>query len=251
MAGLTASVFRWHLDYFRSPGPQFTPLVLLSSRPWRYWRGFTPLFGKPPLEIRTLRSRDPDHRRLPPYEPRASVVIVAVFFTCTPSAIIISLLKFGHWPVRSIDPGQPFGAGRDCSRHTRRPADSPPALSTPIFLAFLCRRCCSFLARDPGRSSRLARFRTNGGTSPPSRHPMRASRWSLLCRCSRGPDAGARPRASRSIRWPCTCPRCSIYTPLTLFKARSRYRILLYYPQGFETAHGPWPMVWRGRLARS
>jgi len=84
MAGLTASVFRWHLDYFRSPGPQFHRMVLLfvpalALLAWLYAAARRAALWKwEPYALAILIAG-----ACLAYEPRATVVIVTVFFTCS------------------------------------------------------------------------------------------------------------------------------------------------------------------------
>ena len=84
MAGLTAGVFRWHLDYFRSPGPQFYRMILLfvpalTLFAWLYAATRRAALWKwEPYALAILIAG-----ACLAYEPRATVVIVAVFFTCS------------------------------------------------------------------------------------------------------------------------------------------------------------------------
>ncbi len=84
MAGFTAGVFRWHLDYFRSPGPQFHRMVLL----------FVPALALLAWVYAVLRRAglwkwEPHALAILiagaclAYEPRAFAVIATVFLTCS------------------------------------------------------------------------------------------------------------------------------------------------------------------------
>ena len=84
MAALTAGVFRWHLDYFRSPGPQFHGLILL----------FVPALAVFAWVYSALRRAglwkwEPHALAVLiagaglAYEPRASAVIATMFLTCS------------------------------------------------------------------------------------------------------------------------------------------------------------------------
>lgn len=84
MAVLTAGVFRWHLDYFRSPGPQFHRMILL----------FVPALAVFAWVYSALRRAglwkwEPHALAVLitgaglAYEPRASAVIATMFLTCS------------------------------------------------------------------------------------------------------------------------------------------------------------------------
>lgn len=112
MAVLTVGVFRWHLDYFRSPGPQFYRMVLLfvpalALFAWLYsalrraglWKwepyAFAILIAGAGLA----------------YEPRAFAVISIVFLTCSAiGGFALSSLRLNlPGPLERISVS--FGAG--------------------------------------------------------------------------------------------------------------------------------------------
>jgi hypothetical protein len=108
----TANLFRWHLDYFRSPGPLFHTLAIiaipaLAILAWLYsavrkrglWR-YEPLALAVLIVAACLR-----------YEPRAFAVSIALFLACY-GAGNLALRKFGIGrtnPVDRLTAG--FGAG--------------------------------------------------------------------------------------------------------------------------------------------
>ncbi|MBZ5606741.1 MAG: phospholipid carrier-dependent glycosyltransferase [Acidobacteriia bacterium] len=112
LALLTAGVFRWHLDYFSSPGPQFYRLALilvpgLALAAWIYsgirgkalWR-WEPALLAILIAAAALR-----------YEPRACLVAAAVFLSCCATgnfALRRLRLKLEN-PIDRITLG--FGAG--------------------------------------------------------------------------------------------------------------------------------------------
>jgi hypothetical protein len=109
---LTAGLFGWHLDYFRSPGPQFHTLALifapaLAAAAWIYaglrrkalWRWEPAMFGVLIAGAGLI------------YEPRAALVVAAVFLTCCATgnvALRRLRLKLEH-PIDRLTLG--FGAG--------------------------------------------------------------------------------------------------------------------------------------------
>jgi hypothetical protein len=80
---LTTSIVRWHIEYFRSPGPQFyraavigLPLLAAAALAWArlrtgfLWRYELPAIVAIPAAIALLR------------EPRATMVVAAIFTAC-------------------------------------------------------------------------------------------------------------------------------------------------------------------------
>ena len=114
MAWITADVFRWHLDYFRSPGLQFYRLALV----------FVPCFALfawlySIIRQSTLWKWEPYALAILVagaclfYEPRASLVTAAVFLACS-AAGSFTLRRLGlkpSGPLERITFGAGVGAG--------------------------------------------------------------------------------------------------------------------------------------------
>jgi hypothetical protein len=112
LVAVTEHVFRWHLDYFNSPGPNFHRIALIfvpgvAVAAWVYARLRTPIFYRyEPAALAILVVA-----ACMRYEPRASIVVAALFLAC--SAIgRFAFLKLGlnlDNPIDRIATG--FGAG--------------------------------------------------------------------------------------------------------------------------------------------
>ncbi len=110
----TARIWQWHLDYFKSPGPQFyrialvlIPAVALTAWIYSALRGRSLLRGKP------LRRYEPSALLIlvatacAVYEPRAAAVSCLLFLSCC-AAGKFALRKFG---LPLAGPLERFGVG--------------------------------------------------------------------------------------------------------------------------------------------
>ena len=173
MAALTASVFRWHLDYFRSPGPQFYRMVLLfvpalTLVAWLYTaiRGAA-LWKWEPLALAILIAGAGLA-----YEPRATVIIAAAFFACSAMGSFgfrcLGLKLSG--PLERIPVS--FGAGAGLLSVALVICGMLRLFYAPIFLAFLLLPLLLFW-REAWQT--LVDFRAlfeRWQTAPAIRHPL-------------------------------------------------------------------------------
>jgi len=173
MAVLTAGVFRWHLDYFRSPGPQFHRMVLvfipaLALFAWVYSAlRRAGLWKWEPHALATLIAG-----ACLAYEPRAFAVMATVFLTC--SAIgsfafrCLGLKLRG--PLERISVS--FGAGAGLLSVVLVICGILRLLYAPIFLALLLLPLL-LLWRDAWQTLRdLRALLEHWGASPDIRHPL-------------------------------------------------------------------------------
>jgi hypothetical protein len=173
MAALTFGVFRWHLEYFRSPGLQFYRMVLLfvpalTLAAWLYSAvRRTALWKWEPYALSVLIAG-----ACLVYEPRAAAVIAVAFLTFN----VIGRVAFRRLKLKLADPLErltlSFGAGAGLLSVTLVVLGILRLFYAPVFLALLLVPLLLF-RRDTQQTvldvhALFVRWRT----SPAIRHPL-------------------------------------------------------------------------------
>ncbi len=173
VAVLTADIFRWHLDYFRSPGPQFYRLVLifvpaLSVLAWVYAVARQTFLWKwEPHSLAVLIAA-----ACFVYEPRAALV-VAVIFLASSAAGGFALRPLGltlGGPLERITVR--FGAGAGILMVVLFLAGMLRLFYAPVFLALIVVPLLLFWKEAFATTRDFRELFENWQTSTAIRHPL-------------------------------------------------------------------------------
>jgi Dolichyl-phosphate-mannose-protein mannosyltransferase len=173
MAGLTADVFRWHLDYFRSPGPQFYRLILifvpaLALLAWLYAAARQRVLWK--WELHALAFLIVATCLV--YEPRAFLFIAAVFLGASAGGGF-AVRKLGlkmDGPLERI--AVRFGAGAGILMVALFMAGMLRLLYASVFLACILAPMLLFWPDAWRTALEFRQLFKNWQASPAIRHPL-------------------------------------------------------------------------------
>ena len=227
MAGFTAGIFRWYLDYFRSPGPQFHRMVLLfvpalALVAWLYAAiRRAALWKWEPYALAILIAG-----ACLAYEPRATVVILAVFFACSAvGSFAFRWLEHEDGRAAGANHGR-FGAGAGMLKFVVVRRGDARLFYLPVFLGLILLPLV--ILRGVFRT--LSDFRElleEWQRMQAVRHPLAGVAMVFEFVAAACALMLALAPISRSIRWPFTCHRQSFTRSTTPCVTRDGNRLLV------------------------